>query len=74
MAGYCVCPLQCASPPQPAPHPTPSYPPPPPAPHRAVKKVPELMEQFVDRAAELLTDRNHAVMLAGATLMLQVCV
>ena len=34
--------------------------------------MPDLMEQFVDRAAELLNDRSQAAMLAGVTLMLQV--
>ncbi|KXZ55609.1 hypothetical protein GPECTOR_2g1159 [Gonium pectorale] len=39
---------------------------------RVVKKVPDLLEQFVDKAAELLNDRSQAVQLGGATLMLQV--
>ncbi|KAG2501574.1 hypothetical protein HYH03_000079 [Edaphochlamys debaryana] len=39
---------------------------------RVVKKVPDLLEQFVDKAAELLSDRNQAVVLCGATLMLQI--
>ncbi len=34
--------------------------------------MPDLLEQFVDRAAGLLNDRNQAVVLAGATLMLRV--
>ena len=37
-----------------------------------MKKVPDLLEQFVDKAAELLNDRSQAVVLCGATLMLQV--
>eukprot|EP00198_Chlamydomonas_reinhardtii_P006516 XP_001695852.1 gamma-adaptin [Chlamydomonas reinhardtii] len=39
---------------------------------RVVKKVPDLLEQFVDKAAELLNDRSQAVVLCGATLMLQI--
>ncbi|GLC40655.1 hypothetical protein PLESTB_000036100 [Pleodorina starrii] len=39
---------------------------------RIVKKVPELLEQFVDKAVDLLNDRNQAVMLCGVTLMLQI--
>lgn len=39
---------------------------------RIVKKVPELVEVFADRAAELLNDRNQAVVLTGVALMLQV--
>lgn len=31
------------------------------------------MESFVDLAADLLNDRNHAVVLAGVTLMLDMC-
>ncbi|GAX74370.1 hypothetical protein CEUSTIGMA_g1819.t1, partial [Chlamydomonas eustigma] len=40
---------------------------------RIVRKVPELVESFIDRAASLLNDRNHNVMLAGVSLMLQIC-
>ena len=40
---------------------------------RILKKVPELIEQFLDKAVELLHDKNHAVMLGGAALMLQIC-
>ncbi|KAG2434067.1 hypothetical protein HXX76_007795 [Chlamydomonas incerta] len=39
---------------------------------RVVKKVPDLLEQFVDKAAELLNDRSQAVVLCGATLMLHI--
>lgn len=42
-----------------------------PLPCRVVKKVPELLEQFVDKAAELLNDRSQAVLLCGVSLMLQ---
>ena len=45
---------------------------PPPLSLRIIRKVPELVESFIDRAAALLNDRNHNVILAGASLMLQV--
>lgn len=38
-----------------------------------VRKVPEVLEGFIDRAAGLLNDRHHGVLLAGVTLMLEVC-
>jgi AP-1 complex subunit gamma-1 len=38
-----------------------------------VKKNPELVEGFADRAAELLHDKNHGVLLSGVTLMLAIC-
>lgn len=41
-------------------------------PLRVIKKVPELVESFIERAASLLNDKNQGVMLTGATLMLQV--
>ena len=40
--------------------------------YRIIRKVPELVESFIDRAAALLNDRNHSVILAGVSLMLQV--
>lgn len=40
---------------------------------RVVRKVPEVLESFVDRAAGLLSDRHHGVLLAGVTLMLEIC-
>lgn len=40
---------------------------------RVMRKVPDQLEAFVDRAAELLNDRNHAVILAGVTLILDIC-
>ena len=33
-----------------------------------------MLESFADRAADLLNDRNHGVVLAGVTLMLDICV
>ncbi len=41
-------------------------------PRRIVRKVPELLEQFQERAPDLLADKNHSVVLAGTALMLQV--
>lgn len=38
-----------------------------------MRKVPELIEQFMPPAAELLNDRHHGVLLAGVTLMLGMC-
>ena len=38
---------------------------------RVITKVPELVEDTVDRIAGLLSDRSHAVMLTGCTLLQQ---
>lgn len=38
-----------------------------------LKKNPELLEEFMDKAADLLHDKNQAVALSGVTLMLQIC-
>ena len=35
-------------------------------------QVPELIEDFADHIASLLSERNHAVLLTGTTLMIQV--
>ncbi len=40
---------------------------------RVLKKNPELVEQFYDKAAELMHDKNQGVMLSGITLMLTIC-
>lgn len=40
---------------------------------RICKKVPDLQENFVDRAANLLSDRNHGVLLCGLTLVTSLC-
>ncbi|KAK9814370.1 hypothetical protein WJX72_004689 [[Myrmecia] bisecta] len=40
---------------------------------RVVRKVPEVMESFVERAPTLLTDRHHGVLLCGVTLMMEIC-
>lgn len=33
---------------------------------RVLRKIPDMIESFVDKAADLLNDRNHAVLLSGA--------
>lgn len=38
-----------------------------------LRKVPEAIETFADKAAGLLTDRHHGVLLSGTTLMLEIC-
>ena len=40
---------------------------------RVLKKVPEAIETFADKAAGLLSDRHHGVLLSGTTLMLEIC-
>ncbi len=40
---------------------------------RVLRKVPEAIETFADKAAGLLTDRHHGVLLSGTTLMLEIC-
>ena len=35
--------------------------------------MPEAIETFADKAAGLLTDRHHGVLLSGTTLMLEIC-
>ncbi len=35
--------------------------------------MPDAVESFVDKAPALLSDRHHGVLLAGATLMLEMC-
>lgn len=40
---------------------------------RIVRKVPELLENFVARAKSLLNERNHGVLLTGTTLMIELC-
>ena len=39
---------------------------------RVLRKIPDMLEIFVDRAAECLNDRNHAVVLTGITLMQEI--
>ncbi|KJE97565.1 AP-1gamma-PD [Capsaspora owczarzaki ATCC 30864] len=40
---------------------------------RIVRKVPELVENFVPGTRALLGERNHAVLLTGVTLMNEIC-
>lgn len=40
---------------------------------RVLRKLPDMLESFVDKAADLLTDRSHGVILAGVTLMSEIC-
>lgn len=40
---------------------------------RVLKKNPELIEEFMDKAADLLHDKNQGVALGGVTLMQQIC-
>lgn len=44
-----------------------------PSPLRVVRKVPELLDEFTSRAASLLDDRHHGVLLTGVTLMIEIC-
>lgn len=38
-----------------------------------LRKVPDMLESFAERAPTLLEDRSHSVLLAGVTLMLDIC-
>ena len=38
-----------------------------------LRKVPDMLESFVEKAPGLLEDRSHSVLLAGVTLMLDIC-
>lgn len=40
---------------------------------RICRKVPDLQEHFLDKAATLLSDRNHGVLLCGLTLVTSLC-
>lgn len=40
---------------------------------RVLRKVPDMLESFAERAPALLEDRSHSVLLAGVTLMLDIC-
>ncbi|KAI1436062.1 adaptin N terminal region-domain-containing protein [Xylaria sp. CBS 124048] len=40
---------------------------------RICRKVPELQEHFVEKASQLLSDRNHGVLLCGLTLITSMC-
>lgn len=40
---------------------------------RICRKVPDLQEHFLEKAAALLSDRNHGVLLCGLTLVTSMC-
>ncbi|KAI3433299.1 hypothetical protein D9Q98_003118 [Chlorella vulgaris] len=40
---------------------------------RVLRKCPEMLDSFLEKAPRLLDDRSHSVLLAGATLMLDIC-
>ncbi|KAK2843942.1 hypothetical protein FQN49_005920 [Arthroderma sp. PD_2] len=40
---------------------------------RVCRKVPDLQEHFVEKAKNLLVDRNHGVLLSGLTLAIEFC-
>ncbi|KAL2826058.1 adaptin N terminal region-domain-containing protein [Aspergillus cavernicola] len=40
---------------------------------RICRKVPDLQEHFLEKAKNLLSDRNHGVLLCGLTLVLDMC-
>ncbi|WVQ99305.1 hypothetical protein IAU59_006437 [Kwoniella sp. CBS 9459] len=40
---------------------------------RVIRRVPDLMDHFVNKAKSLLQDRNHGVLLAGVTLITEMC-
>ncbi|KAI5895020.1 Adaptor protein complex AP-1 gamma subunit [Schizophyllum commune H4-8] len=40
---------------------------------RVIKKVPDLADHFVGKAKNLLTDRNHGVLLTAITLVTEMC-
>ncbi|KAG8214996.1 adaptin N terminal region-domain-containing protein [Butyriboletus roseoflavus] len=40
---------------------------------RIIKKVPDLTDHFIAKAKNLLTDRNHGVLLASITLVSEMC-
>lgn len=40
---------------------------------RICRKVPDLQEHFIEKATNLLSDRNHGVLLCGLTLVTSLC-
>lgn len=41
---------------------------------RIIRKVPELEENYIDKAKLLLTDKNHGVLLCGLALITDICI
>lgn len=40
---------------------------------RIVRKVPDLLDHFIERTKQLLSDKNHGVLLCGVTLAIEIC-
>ena len=40
---------------------------------RLVKKVPDLIENFLSRAKHLINEKSHAPLLTGLTLLIEMC-
>lgn len=40
---------------------------------RVIKKVPDIADHFTGKAKNLLTDRNHGVLLSAITLVTEMC-
>ena len=40
---------------------------------RIIRKVPDLIEQFVPKVKGLMTEKNHGVLITGASLMIEMC-
>lgn len=40
---------------------------------RIVRRVPDLLERFIERTKTLLSDKNHGVLLCGVTLAIEIC-
>ena len=40
---------------------------------RIVRKVPELLEQFIPKVRPMLVERNHGVLITATSLMIEIC-
>lgn len=40
---------------------------------RIVRRVPDLLDHFTERTKQLLSDKNHGVLLCGVTLAIEIC-